>query len=95
MIEGSKGVWGDEPMPPHPNLEPEMATKMIRWILEIGSLTNYSFYSGTEGTFKTIKRNDGENKGLYVLTASYKDRGIEGIPDSRKEGQHTVMLLIN
>ena len=35
IIEGSKGVWGDIPMTPHPGLEKESAKKMVAYILSL------------------------------------------------------------
>ena len=32
---GGKGVWGEVPMPPNPNLKPEDANKIIDWVLSL------------------------------------------------------------
>jgi len=32
---GGKGVWGEVPMPPNPNLKPEDASKIIDWVLSL------------------------------------------------------------
>jgi cytochrome c len=32
---GGKGVWGEVPMPPNPNLKPEDASKIIAWVLSL------------------------------------------------------------
>lgn len=33
VISGGSGVWGDLPMPPHPNTAPEDLHKMVKYIL--------------------------------------------------------------
>lgn len=33
VIKGGSGVWGEVPMPPHPNLSEEDAKDMVRYIL--------------------------------------------------------------
>lgn len=35
VIEGSKGVWGDLPMTPHPGLSEDDAKEMVRYILSL------------------------------------------------------------
>lgn len=35
VIKGSKGVWGNIPMPPHPNLSEADAKAIVRWILSL------------------------------------------------------------
>ena len=32
---GGKGVWGEVPMPPNPNLKPEDANKIMDWVLSL------------------------------------------------------------
>jgi len=32
---GGKGVWGEVPMPPNPNLKPDDASKIIDWVLSL------------------------------------------------------------
>jgi cytochrome c len=35
IIKGSKGVWGQVPMQPHPSISQEDATKMVNYILSL------------------------------------------------------------
>lgn len=32
---GGKGVWGEIPMPPNPNVKPEDVNKIIAWVLSL------------------------------------------------------------
>ena len=91
LISGSTGIWGDEPIPPHPNLEIEGARNMVEWILALDLKPNYGFHIGTEGSFRT-KEKVLDTDGVYLLTASYADNGIQDIPNSSKESLHTIML---
>jgi cytochrome c len=93
VINGSKGVWGTVPMPPHTGLKIQQAREMISWILTNNSNPDFTFFVGIQGAFRTKQkpiRNTG--KGVYVLTASYADHGLNGLPQSSKRGVHTVVL---
>ena len=94
VISGSKGTWGELIMPPHPDLEIGQVKKMVNWILENGANSNQSFYTGTEGVFRTGERPIGQ-AGVYVLTASYTDHGREGVPQSNKQGKHSLEFKPN
>jgi cytochrome c len=90
LIAGSTGVWGDEPMPAHPDIKIENAQLMVEWILKKCVNSNYRFYVGTKGAFKTKEKTDAG--GQYILTASYQDHGAPGMPNSSKWGTHTIFL---
>ena len=92
IMNGTQGVWGDEPMPPQPELTREEVGQMVGWILELHANPDYVFYVGSEGSFKTREK-IGSVDGAYLLTASYTDQGIEGKPKSGKEGLYTLILL--
>jgi cytochrome c len=92
LMIGSKGVWGDEPMPPHPELNYENAKEMVHWILNFDIMPNYNFYTGTEGAFKTREKPKEQENGIYILEASYVDHGVKDEPNRSKEGRHIMML---
>jgi cytochrome c len=89
VITGSSGVWGGTLMPPQPEIKKEQVKEMLNWILKHSADRNTCYYTGLEGAFRT-----GENtgKGVYILTASYTDRGLKNIPQSGKRGEHTIVL---
>jgi len=93
VISGSVGVWGDVPMPSHPDLDVEQAKKIVRWILEHNLNPDLYYVSGLQGSFRT-KEKGGNNseKGTYILTASYMDHGSDTSHLDAKQGQHTVVL---
>ncbi|MBL7733970.1 MAG: hypothetical protein JNL51_00830 [Chitinophagaceae bacterium] len=93
VLNGSSGVWGDISMPPHPGLKAEEAAQMVRWIIANNANPNLFYLPGVSGTFKTIEKPTANpGKSVYVLTATYLDNGIEGKPETRKLGRHSVLL---
>ncbi len=78
VIKGGSGVWGDLMMSPHPQLKTEETEKMIRYIL---SLNKKGVVAGLppKGTFAMNKHKPTEKEGTYIFTASYTDKGANGI----------------
>lgn len=78
VIKGGSGVWGDLMMSPHPQLKPAETEKMIRYIL---SLNKKGITAGlpTSGTYALNKHKPTEKEGTYIFTASYTDKGSNGI----------------
>ena len=35
VIKGGQGVWGPIPMPPNPKITPDVATKLVAWIMTL------------------------------------------------------------
>jgi cytochrome c len=87
ILNGSKGTWGDEQMPAHPDLTEEQRRKIAAYILEMGDKPNYWIYPGLEGSFRTIEKPKTDTQGVYVLTAGYTSR-------SGKDGRHSVVLKV-
>lgn len=92
VLEGSSGIWGNTPMPPHPNFTEEEVRKIIQWILENSGDPNWNLYAGTDGAFRTRAMPENEEKGVYILTATYTDHGLDNKPQLRKQGRHTIVL---
>ncbi len=91
--EGSKGVWGDEIMPGQPELGTDKILQILEWIFKNAQDSDFTFYVGTEGAFKTKKRRkDGLDKAAYVLHAQYADHGINKSLEKSKKGTHSVVL---
>lgn len=91
IIKGSSGVWTNIAMPPNPDFTEEQSKQVIQWILRNAENANRNYFPGTEGTFKTRGR-PYNGKGSYILTASYTDHGLKGIPKSNERGQHTIVI---
>lgn len=92
VLEGSAGIWGSTPMPPHPNFTEEEMRQLIHWIWENAEDPNWNLHVGTEGVFRTRQMPENEKKGVYVLTATYTDHGMDSRPQLRKQGRHTNVL---
>lgn len=90
VVKGSSGNWGSTPMPPHPDLTENQAKQMVKWLLTQAGNPDWDLYAGTEGAFRTKAMPESGEKGIYVLTATYTDHGLDG--QERKRGQHTIML---
>lgn len=78
VIKGGSGVWGDLMMSPHPQLSHDDTEKMIRYIL---SLDGKAAKGGLpyKGSYPLNKHKANEKEGTYIFTASYTDRGANGI----------------
>jgi len=91
VIKGSSGVWTNTIMPPNPDFTEEQSKQMIQWILRNAENPNRNYYVGTDGNFK-IRSRTTNGKGTYILTASYTDHGLKGIPKSNQRGQLTIVI---
>jgi len=91
VIKGTSGVWTNTIMPPNPDFTEEQSKQMIQWIFKNAENPNRNYFVGTGGNFKTRNKPD-NGKGTYILTASYTDHGLKGIPKSNQRGQHTIII---
>ena len=94
VLSGGTGVWGQLPMPPHPQHTPEQIRRMIGWVLSLKDDPASPPKSGAEGRYAAPpKPAEGvrANEGVLILTAAYTDDGKAGtMPRLRGEG--TVVL---
>ena len=89
VMKGSVRVWGNTPMPAHPQIKKQQVKEMINWILKSSADRNISYYTGLEGAFRTREH---PGKGVYVLTASYTDHGGKDMSKVKKRGMHTIVI---
>jgi cytochrome c len=93
LIKGSSGVWGNKPMPAHPDLKPYQAREIIRWVLDNNRNPDITYLTGIQGAFRTKQKPAGEaGKAVYILAASYTDHGLKGLPQSGKRGEDIIIL---
>ena len=94
VITGGTGVWGQLPMPPHPQHTAEQAREMVAWVLSLKDDAAPAPKSGDVGILSAPKKPAGGSRvteGVFVLTAQYTDDGKAGaFPPLRGEG--TVVL---
>ncbi|MCU0381596.1 MAG: PQQ-dependent sugar dehydrogenase, partial [Chitinophagaceae bacterium] len=87
--EGGKGVWGDMMMVAHPLPEKDVA-EMVRYILGLAQQPARAL--PLKGSYITTIPKGQPDQGVYLLRASYTDRGANGIPGIRTE---QVLVLRN
>ena len=94
VLGGGAGVWGQNPMPPHPQHSIEQIRRMVAWVLSLKDDPANPPQPGTSGTFTAPKPPTKESLldgGVLVLTAGYTDDGKQAtMPRLRGEG--TVVL---
>ena len=74
VITGGNGVWGEHAMSAHPQLSREEATEIVKYVLSLAD-TQPDAQLPAQGTL-TLKDHVGKNeRGRYILTASYTDNG--------------------
>ncbi len=96
IINGGTSIWGDEIMPPHPNLKVAQVQEMVHWILENNSDPDKNYLAGIEGTIKTKEQPvSALEKSVLVLTARYADQGLNKQRQNSKQAQNTLILKSN
>ena len=100
ILSGGSGVWGDLPMPPHPQLSIDQTRKMVSWILSLTEKTANAPKLGSTGSLSTpdldndiwtlpAEQNEGvrTDGGIYVLSAEYTDSGSTYAPALKGESK--------
>jgi cytochrome c len=94
ILNGGGGVWGQMPMPPHPQHTAPEVRAMVDWILSLASAQALPVSKGATGTFQAPAKpdkGDRTGEGVLVLTAAYTDDGKGGtLP--RLRGEQTIVL---
>ncbi|MDH5397062.1 MAG: hypothetical protein OEX02_02885 [Cyclobacteriaceae bacterium] len=90
---GSKGQWGEEQMPPHPGLNDVQTESAVSWILHHGKNDDVYYLAGIKGSFRTREKPEKvTGKEVYLLVASYLDRGVPDVPDTGRYGGDILIL---
>lgn len=86
IIKGGSGVWGDVAMAPHPNIGLPEAKQIVQYILSLSSVKKAEPQLPVKGEL-TVKVPDGVDptKGVYRISASYKDKGFNGVKSITSE----------
>lgn len=77
IINGGGGVWGENVMAAHPDMEKDAALEMANYILSI-NVTKEDNSLPPTGSFTFDKDPAEYPDGKYILTASYVDKGADG-----------------
>lgn len=93
VMHGSQGTWGEAQMPSHTDLKPADIKQVVKWIIENNKNTAVFYQVGLKGSFRTKEKAESDSKkSMYVITASYLDHGLSGNPDTKKRGQHRIII---
>lgn len=86
IIKGGSGVWGETAMSAHPAIGLPEAGQMVKYILSLGTEKEPAAALKPEGeVVARIPDGADASKGIFKLTASYKDNGAAGIPPQTTE----------
>jgi cytochrome c len=93
IISGGSGVWGELPMPPHPQHSLAETTTMTDWILSLGKEGQHLTARGNAGSFQPSEpaRQWGRAaNGVFHLKATAADDGALGRPPLSGSAQLTL-----
>jgi cytochrome c len=93
ILNGGHGTWGEIPMPPHPQHSADEIQVMVDYVLGLRRAGTAPAVPGIRGTFRTAPAPIGLGGGAYVLTASYTDRGADGVPALTGEARTILHAL--
>jgi cytochrome c len=91
IINGGAGVWGETAMAGHPQIIPEDAAEIVKYILSLGDKPELERLP-LKGTYTATLPEGDPGKGTFVIRTAYSDNGAEGLPSLSSE---EVMLLRN
>ncbi|MBC6997282.1 ThuA domain-containing protein [Cytophaga sp. FL35] len=93
VIKGGGGVWGENAMSAHPQLNVEEVTQMIEYILSLQPKENENEKSlPLSGTLTFDKHTTSGGEGTYILMASYRDNGNPNQPESELTANDQVVF---
>jgi len=90
VIKGSVGLWGPIAMPTHPDLTEKNAELVVHWILENTNNPDVDYFRGAEGSFRIQASPNATANGIFVLKATYTDRGINDDSTTSLIGQDVI-----
>jgi cytochrome c len=90
VIAGGSGVWGETPMSAHPQLSTADAADMVKYILNISSEVAGSNSLPVKGNYDAKLPSGDKGKGVYMVRASYEDKGAKGLPSLRSEQTYVL-----
>ncbi|MCL4144759.1 UNVERIFIED_CONTAM: hypothetical protein GTU68_014177 [Idotea baltica] len=92
ILNGGSGVWGETMMVAHPTLSANDANKIVDYILSLKLTTNETKLLPLKGTLTFNEHDVKDKNGVYILTASYTDKGKEGLEGAELIGRNQVVF---
>lgn len=81
VLKGGSGVWGEVAMAAHPQLTKSQAVQMVEYILSLANEEKVvSLPLSGKANFAVIPPPGPTATSAYVLTATYEDKGANGMP---------------
>ncbi len=77
--KGGGGVWGETVMAAHPGIPTADLNTIVRWVLSLGQKTVLKPSLPAAGSIRAAAGVTNKNKSVLVISASYTDKGGEGI----------------
>ncbi len=74
IIIGGSGVWGEHAMSAHPQISREDATEIVKYVVSV-SVNQQDKALARQGNIILNQHLENANEGMYLLTASYTDKG--------------------
>ncbi|MGK7391660.1 MAG: ThuA domain-containing protein [Candidatus Cyclobacteriaceae bacterium M2_1C_046] len=74
IINGGSGAWGEVAMSAHPGFTPTEAGQIAEYIMSLGDDEKVMTYP-LQGIMRANKHDKDAKEGMYMITATYKDRG--------------------
>lgn len=90
IINGGSGVWGEVAMAGHPQLKPEEAESMAKYILSLAKEKTVIPSLPTKGSYTTALPENDKGKGVFIFRASYQDQGNGDIPSLFSEQTYVL-----
>ncbi len=94
ILRGSKGIWGTEVMPTHPELSVAAAKEMVNWILNYAKDPSLNYLVGLQGSLPLSKPKGSFHQGFFIVEAYYTDHGSAENPDKKLTGSARTIIQI-
>ncbi|MEM1123967.1 MAG: c-type cytochrome, partial [Bacteroidota bacterium] len=93
IIKGSSGIWGEKMMSAHPQLAVEDVDKMVSYILSLDpDKENFEKDLPLSGTITFEDHQQTKSDGIYVLMASYLDKGNPDVEGAQLAAQQQIIF---
>jgi cytochrome c len=90
--QGSVGIWGQEPMPSHPELTAKELQAISGWIMKHSADPKVNYYVGTDGAFQMESPGKPDPKAGMILTASYVSQSASNSAHQALRGEDTIVV---
>ncbi|NUO00033.1 MAG: ThuA domain-containing protein [Saprospiraceae bacterium] len=90
ILKGGAGVWGETAMPGNPDLKEVDAKQIVAWIQSLAPADQAKKSLPAVGSVPPTLGKKPNNNGVFILSASYTDKGGKGIQPLSGMASHTL-----